>query len=57
MKIGCFNSYALHPPWSPTRGRYTEMDQSPISNAKATLLSYSSFTIPTYIRLPKIYGC
>ena len=26
MKIGCFNSDALHPPWSPIRGRYTEMD-------------------------------
>ena len=29
---------------------------SPISNAKATLLSYSSFTIPTYLKLLMIYG-
>ena len=29
---------------------------SPISNAKAKLLSYSSFTIPTYLKLLMIYG-
>ena len=29
---------------------------SPISNAKATLLSYSSFTFPTYLKLLMIYG-
>ena len=26
VKCLCLDSYALHPPWSPTRGRFVETD-------------------------------
>ena len=49
-----FQQLCASPALEPYKGTLYR-NGSPISNAKATLLSYSSFTIPTYLRLPKIY--